>query len=156
MSKCIRAAAFLFVFALGASAQSPVQSWQDVKALTAGTPVRISAGSHTTSGQLQQVTDDSIVIESAKAQQSFRRQDVMRVSVKKAPHRGRNALIGLGAGAGIGAVVGAVSHKDCNGFCIFYTTRGQDAAIVAGVFGAVGAAVGALIPTGGWRDIYRQ
>jgi hypothetical protein len=156
MSKSTRAAAFLFVFALAAAAQSPVQSWQDVKALTAGTPVRISAGSHTISGQLQQVTDDSIVVESGKAQQSFRRQDVMRVSVKKAAHRGRNALIGLGGGAAIGAAVGAASHKDCTGFCIFYTSRGQDAAIGAVVFAVIGTAIGALIPTGGWREIYKQ
>jgi len=156
MFKCIRAAAFLFIFALAASAQPPVQSWQDVRTLAAGTPVRISAGSHTIGGQLQQVTDDSIVIVSEKKQQSFRRQDVMRVSVKKEAHRGRNALIGLGAGAAIGAIAGAASHQDCTGYCPFYTTRAQGAAIVAGVFGAVGAAVGALIPTGGWHEIYKQ
>jgi hypothetical protein len=89
MSRPIRAAAFLFTFALAAAAQSPVQSWQDVKALAAGMPVRISAGSHSINGQLQQVTDDSIVVEARKTQQSFRRQDVMRVSVKRAAHRGR-------------------------------------------------------------------
>jgi hypothetical protein len=155
MSKSIRAAAFLFVFALAAAAQPPAQSWQDVKALTAGTAVRISAGSHTTSGQLQQVTDDSIVEESGKTQQSFRRQDVMRVSVKKDAHRGRNALIGLGAGAAIGAITGAASHQDCTGYCPFYTTRGQGAAIVAGAFAIVGTIVGTLIPTGGWHEIYR-
>ena len=156
MFQRIRAASLLFVFALTASAQSPVRSWQDVEGLTAGTPVRISAGSHTISGQLQRVTDESIVLESAKTQQSFRRQDIMRVSVKKAGHRGRNALIGLGAGAAIGAIAGAASHQDCTGFCPFYTSRGEAAAIVAGVFGAIGAGIGALIPAGGWHEIYRQ
>jgi preprotein translocase subunit YajC len=156
MFRRIRAAAFLFIFALAAAAQSPAQSWNEVKALAAGTSVRISAGLHTISGQLQEVTDDSIAVESGKKQQAFRLQDVTRVSVKKDAHRGRNTLIGLGAGVAIGATVGAISHKDCTGFCIFYTTRGQDAAIGAAVFGVIGTAVGALIPTGGWREIYRQ
>jgi preprotein translocase subunit YajC len=156
MSRRIRAAAFLFIFSLAAAAQSPAQNWNAVKALAAGTTVRISAGSHTVSGQLQEVTDDSIAVESGKKQQAFKRQDVTRVSEKKDAHRGRNTLIGLGAGAAIGAAVGAASHKDCTGFCIFYTTRGQDVAIGAAVFGVIGTAVGALIPTGGWREIYRQ
>lgn len=155
MSQSRRAAAFLFVFALAASAQSTAQSWNDVKTLAAGTSIRISAGSHTMSGQLQEVTEESIAIESGKKQQAFRRQDVTRVSVKKAAHRGRNTLIGLGAGAAIGATVGAASHQDCTGFCLFYTTRGQDAAIGAAVFAVIGTAVGALIPTGGWREIYK-
>src|ERR1035437_4534498 len=101
MFRRIRAAAFLFIFALAAAAQSPAQSWNEVKAFAAGTSVRISAGLHTISGQLQEVTDDSITVESGKKQQAFRRQDVTRVSVKKDAHRGRNTLIGLGAGAAI-------------------------------------------------------
>ena len=86
----------------------------------------------------------------------FTRQEVMRVSVKKKGYRGRNTLIGLGAGAAIGVVVGVASHQDCTGFCLLYTTRGQDAGIGAIIFGVIGTAVGALIPTGGWREVYKQ
>jgi hypothetical protein len=156
MFKNISAAAVLFVFALVAAAQSPAQNWNNVKSLAAGTPVRISVGSRTVSGQVQGVADDSLGVSSGKGQEMFTRQEVMRVSVKKNGHRGRNTLIGLGAGAAIGAVVGVASHKDCTGFCILYTSRGQDAAIGAIVLGVIGTAVGALIPTGGWREVYRQ
>jgi hypothetical protein len=125
MFKHIRAAAVLFVFALAAAAQSPAQNWNDVKALAAGTSVRISVGSRTVRGQVQGVMDDSLAVDSGKGQEMFTRQEVMRVSVKKKGHRGRNTLIGLGAGAAIGVVVGVASHKDCTGFCFFYTTVGR-------------------------------
>jgi hypothetical protein len=80
----------------------------------------------------------------------------MRVSVKKQGHRGRNTLIGLGAGAVLGVVIGEASHKDCTGFCLLNATRGQDAGIGAVLFGVIGTVVGALIPTGGWSDVYKQ
>jgi hypothetical protein len=154
MFKHIRAAAVLFVFALAAAAQSPAQNWNNVKALAVGTSVRISVGSRTVRRQVQGVTDDSLAVDSEKGQEMFTRQEVMRVSVKEKGHRGRNTLIGLGAGAAIGVVVGVASHKDCT--CFFYTTRGQDAGIGAVVFGVIGTAVGALIPTGGWREVYKR
>ena len=156
MSGHLRAAAYLFLSALAAAAQSPAQDWSAVKALAAGTSVRVSSGSHTINGQVQSVTDESLSIDSGKKQQTLDRQEVLRVSVKKTAHRGRNTLIGLGAGVAIRATVGAASHKDCTGFCIFYTTRGQDAGIGALVFGVVGTAAGALIPTGGWREVYKR
>jgi hypothetical protein len=60
-------------------------------------------------------------------------------------------LIGLGIGAGAGGVL-AIAASTCNGFgCI------GAIAIEAGApltFGAIGALVGALIPAGGWREIY--
>jgi hypothetical protein len=150
------AAAVPVVFALAASAQSPAQNWNNVKALAAGTAVRISVGSRTVKGQVQGAADDSLAVDSGKGQEMFTRQEVMRVSVKNKGHRGRNALIGLGAGAAIGVVVGVASHQNCTGFCILYTTRGQDAGIGAIIFGVIGTAVGALLPTGGWREIYKQ
>jgi hypothetical protein len=152
----VRAVSFLFVFAMASAAQSPAQNWTSVTAIAVGTSVRVSVGSRTVNGQVQGVTDDSLSINSGKGQEIFTRPEVVRVSVKKQSHRRRNALIGLGAGAAIGAAVGAASHKDCSGFCIFYTTRGQDAGIGAIVFGGIGTAVGALIPTGGWREVYKK
>ncbi len=156
MLKNFRPMALLLLFALSAAAQPPAQDWTVVKALGTGTSVRVSAGSRTVSGQLQGVTDDSIEIDSGKTQTTFKRQEVTRVAVKKEGHRGRNALIGLGTGAAVGAAAGAASHKNCTGFCIFYTTRAQDAGIGAVVLGVVGALVGALIPTGGWHEVYKQ
>jgi len=156
MLKAICPAAVLLVFALAAAPRLQAQNWNDLKSLAIGTRVRISVASHTVQGQVQSVGDASLAIDSGKGVEMFTRQEVTRVSVKKESHRGRNALIGLGAGAAIGAVVGAVSHKDCTGFCIFYTSRGQDTGIGAVVVGVIGTGVGALIPTGGWREVYKQ
>jgi hypothetical protein len=155
MFKHIRAAAVLFVFALAAAAQSPAQNWNNIKALSVGTSVRISVGSRTVRGQVQGVTDESLVVDSGKGQEMFTRQEVMRASVKKQGHRGRHTLIGLGAGAAIGGVILAAGHSDCTG-PVFCDTRGQDAALGAFVFGVIGTAVGALIPTGGWREVYKR
>src|SRR5258708_3538600 len=152
MFKQIRAVAVLFVFALAAAAQSPAQNWNNMKAVSVGTSVRISVGSRNVRGQVQDVTDDSLVVDSGKGQEMFTRKEVMRASVKREGHRRRNTLIGLGAGVAIGVVVGVAGHQDCTDFCLSYTTRGQDAALGAFVFGVIGTAVGALIPTGGWRE----
>ena len=93
MSGHLRAAAYLFLSALAAAAQSPAQDWSAVKALAAGTSVRVSSGSHTINGQVQSVTDESLSIDSGKKQQTLDRQEVLRVSVKKTAHRVRNTLI---------------------------------------------------------------
>ena len=106
--------------------------------------------------QLQGVTDDSLGIDSGKGRETFTRQEVKRVAVKKQGHRGRNTLIGLGTGAAIGAVAGAAYYTPCTGLCILNPTRAQDAGVGAVVLGVVGAVVGALIPTGGWHEVYKQ
>jgi hypothetical protein len=155
MFKHVRAVVVLLVFALAAAAQSPAQNWNNMKALPVGTSVRISVGSRTVRGQVQGVTDDSLVVNSGKGQEMFTRQEVMRASVKKQGHRERHTLIGLGAGAAIGGVVGAAGHSDCTG-PVFCDTRGADAGLGAFVFGVIGTAVGALIPTGGWREVYKR
>jgi hypothetical protein len=80
MFKHILAAAVLFAFALVLAAQSPAQNWNNVRALSVGTSVRISVGSRTIAGQVQRVTDDSLVVDSGKGQEMFTRQEVMRVS----------------------------------------------------------------------------
>jgi hypothetical protein len=152
MLKNFRLMALLLSLALSAAAQD----WTAVKALGTGTSVRVSAGSRTVSGQLQGVTDDSLAIDSGKTQSTFKRQEVTRVAVKKQAHRGRNTLIGLGVGAAAGAAAGAAYAAPCTGWCLLQPTRAQGAGIGAGVLGLVGAVVGALIPTGGWHEVYKQ
>jgi hypothetical protein len=154
MPKLARVVAGLLIFAVAASAQTPAQDWNNVKAIAAGTVVRVKMNSRDVRGQLQGVTDDRLTVDSENGPAMFSRQEILRVSVKKKGHRLRNTLIGLGAGVAGGAVIGAASHKDCTGFCILYTTRAQDAGIGAALGAIVGTAVGALIPTGGWREVY--
>src|SRR5258708_2851161 len=103
--------AVLFLGAFTAAAQSPAQNWKNVTALTAGTEVRITAGSLTVRGQVRNVTGDTLVVDSGKGQEMFTRQEVTRVSVRKKGHRGRNTLIGLGLGAGGGLGLGLANRS---------------------------------------------
>jgi hypothetical protein len=153
MLKIPPATAVLLIFALTAAAQSPAQDWNNVKSLAAGTEVRVKLNSRTVDGKMQSATDDSLAISSDKGQETFALRDVARVSLRSKGHRARNALIGLGVGVGIGAVVGAASS--CS-HCISPISEGQAVGIFTGVLGALGAIVGGLIPSGGWREVYRR
>ena len=139
-----------------ALAQSNATDWNTVKGLATGADVRITAGSRTVHGKVLRVSDEAIVLAFGKGQEMFPQQEVLRIRLKGDSHRGRNSLIGLGSGAAAGAIIGAAAHQDCSGFCIFYTSRGTGTAIGAIVLGGIGAAVGALIPTRSWLEIYRK
>ena len=107
-----RFAAMLAFVATTVAAQA---DWNTVKALTTGTDVRIMTGSRTVRGRIDRITDETLVVTSGKAQETFTQQEVMRVSLKGDNHRGRNALIGLGAGAATGLIIGAATYSDCKG-----------------------------------------
>ena len=66
-------------------------------------------------------------------------------SLGRRTHRGRYAFRGFMIGAIGGAVLGAVAHQECEGFCVFDTSREGDAALVGLVFGGIGAGLGAII-----------
>jgi len=157
MFKHIRVAAVLFAFA-HAAAQSPGANWNNVKTLAARTPVRIVLGSRTVDGDVQNVTDDSIAVNSGKGQEMFTQQEVKQVSTRRKGHRLRNTLLGLGigTGAGIGIGLGIGHASDCSsGFLCGLNTAAGGA--LGGAIGLVGGTVvGAVIPTGGWREIYKK
>jgi hypothetical protein len=148
-----RMIACLGLFALSAAAQP--QSWNNVQALSPGTEIRV-AGPHpgNTRGTLQSVTGDSLILNSRAGQETFARGQVTRVSVKKQGHRGRNALIGLGVGAGAGLAIGTAADRSCAPGCFFGNNIGKT--IVTPFGASVGVLAGVLIPSGGWREIYRQ
>ena len=154
MFKHIRAAAFLFLFAVAAAPQSPAQNWNNVKTLAVGTSLRISVGSRRVNGDLHSVTDDSLTLNSAKGQEMITRQEVKQVSVKEIGHRGRNTLIGLGIGVGLGATAGLATRTEGNDQPLT-RSRPLNAAMGAVPLGLIGALVGMVIPTGGWREVYK-
>lgn len=150
-----RLAELLALVATAMAAQTNVVNWNGVKALATGTQVRISAGSRPVDGKIDRVTDDALVVTAGKGRETFDRQQVSTVWLRKPSHRGRNALIGLAAGTGAGLGIGmAVSRTNSAQLSII-----PSGAIVAGftVAGALGGSiVGVVIPTGGWREIYRK
>jgi len=148
-----RLAAAVLLLAATVAAQTHASCWDAVKALAAGTDVRVMNGSRTVNGKIERVTDEVIVVTSAKRQESFRQQDVTRVSLKKSRHRRRNALIGLGVGAGVGFGVGVAADASCTSFC-FGGNFGK--AIFTPMGAIAGVLVRALLPSGGWREIHKK
>jgi hypothetical protein len=150
----VRRGALLIVVATNTVAQPNDANWNAVQALSSGAEVRIKAGSRTVRCQTSQVTGDALVGVCGNHQETFDRQQVSSVSVKKVSHRKRNALIGLagGTGAGLGIGIAARSRRD-------QLQIVPNSAVIAGftVAGAVvGTIVGVVIPTGGWREIYKK
>jgi len=138
-----------------ALAQSNATDWNSVKALATGADVRINSGSRTVHGKVLRVSDENIVLALGKSQEMFAQREVLRVRLRGDSHRGRNSLIGLGVGAAAAVITGAVGHRDCSDW-IFCTSRGGDMAAGGIVFGGIGAAIGALIPSRSWLEVYRR
>lgn len=135
--------------------EASAQGWNNLIQLAPGAPVRVAlAGGRTVRGDLQKVTSDSLTVSENGNQQNLPRTEIGRVQLKRKGHRGRNALIGLAIGAGGGLAIGAASDRhDSHEAFNFFPNAGK---VVLTPLGAiVGAAVGAVIPTGGWREIYR-
>jgi len=152
LSAQIRAGTVLVLAASTLLAQ-PAADWNVVKGLPPGTRIRTEAAAQKITGEVDSVGDDAIVVRTVAGQKTMTRSQITRLAVKKPGHRKRNVLIGLGVGAGVGLGLG-IAAKSCTGFgCIGST------AVEAGappVFAALGAIIGAVLPTGGWRDIYRS
>jgi hypothetical protein len=130
------------------------ESWNNVRTLVPGTEVRLEASDQNAArGRLASVTDDSVVLTTAKGQQTFARQQIVRISLRKDSHRARNALIGAGIGAGAGLGVGLAAGR-CSQFCI--VSPGLIRGALAATGAVVGAIVGVVLPTGGWKEVYKK
>jgi hypothetical protein len=127
-----------------AAGKTPISDWGSVQTIASGTPVRVVAGkAKAVSGALVSVTDTTLLILSEGAgQQPFEKTQIASVSVKKQGHRLRNTLIGLGVGFGIGLASGGR-----------YTDESRPES--GGSYGMLGAGVGAVWRTGGWRKVYQ-
>jgi len=131
-------------------------AWNNLKQLSPGQQVRVVVNSNkTVKGRFQSGTDDAIIIRSKGADQTLSRNSVQQVSSRRAGHRGWHALIGAAIGAGAGLGTGAAIDNDCSRNSIVCTGN-KGKAILTPVFGLLGAAIGALLPAGGWQEIYRS
>jgi hypothetical protein len=127
--------------------------WGAVKQLSQGQQIQIMLNdAKSYSGEFRSATDDAISVHMSTGDQTFNRPSIRRISSKGRGHRGRNALIGAAIGAGAGLGIGAAMCPANSIGC----TGNQGKAIGAPLFALVGAAVGAVLPSGRWQAIYRS
>ncbi len=168
-------ASFLLLALLGAcfsacaatarDSKGQLSNWDNLKSLTPGQEVRVVMNNvKSYQGKFESLSDDGITLRQAAGEQMLPRKDVLRVSWKGQSHRRRNVLIGtvVGAGLGLGAGLGAdhviSSNANCTGGPAFGCGNPPNphwALIGTPVVASVGAVVGAVMPTGGWHDVYR-
>jgi hypothetical protein len=98
--------------------------------------------------RVAEVRGDSLVLESQTFSGSVAVADItsLEVNVGLRMNFERDALIGLAAGALIGAAIGAGAHDACSGadYCIIPASRTTAAASGAAAFGAVGFVLGGI------------
>src|SRR6266436_628777 len=97
----------LLLLAAGPSLRAAEKSdWGNLKQVAPGQTIKVIATDGKSSqGDLESVSDDTLVLRLAGGDRSFPRETVQRVSIKRDGHRGKHALIGavIGAGGGLGA-----------------------------------------------------
>jgi hypothetical protein len=134
---------------------TPSEKWARVTQVAPGTEIRVTlVGGRTIRGYLQKATADSVAVNATTSQEMLLRAEITRVQLRHESHRGRNALIGLGIGAGGGLAVGAaVDLSRRGGSWDWFPNAGKEVFTPLGAI--IGTVVGAVIPTGGWHEVYR-
>jgi len=130
-------------------------NWDNARHMPVGTEIRVTmTNDRNLRGTFQSATDDALIVATPTAQESLNRTMILRVSSKGRSRRLRNTLLGLGEGASAGLATGALIDTLCprNG-CLGGDNVGKE--VFTPIGAAVGLAVGALWPTGGWHDVYR-
>ena len=145
---------FFFALPMASRAQS-TGTWDSLATLRPGDQVRVSlAGHKAVNGSFQSWTAEQVGVSDV----SYKRQEVTKIQRYRSRgwSRGKKAavgaLIGLGAGAAIGAAGSRCTSSPSKGqlapnFCAYPLARGASIGIGAALGGLVGAGVGAALPT---------
>jgi len=157
------AACFSAGAASGQDSKGRSTSWDHLKSLTPGQEIRVVINNFKSyQGEFRSLSDNGISLRQAAGEQTLARKDVLRVSQKKGQnHRARNAVIGalIGAGAGLGIGLSPyLVQRNCTEGPAFNCGSPPNphlVEILMPVGALAGAAIGAIVPTGGWHDVYR-
>ncbi len=132
-----------------AEPEPDVGRWENVQRLAPGSAIQIVLNDvKSYSGRLVSAGEETLSVRLSEGERTFSRRDVLRVSAKGQKHRWRNALVGMGIGVGLGFALAAHAVKNDSEQEPQYFTDPV-------AFGALGAGAGALMPTGGWHEVYR-
>jgi hypothetical protein len=89
-----------------ALAQPSLDSWDNLRQLRVGQKIEVvDAKMKPHQGEFLGHSTDSVRLRVGKDEVSVPREDVISVKNREAPRRGRNALLGLGIGTGVGAAL---------------------------------------------------
>jgi hypothetical protein len=138
------------LFSLSQASFAQTSDWAAITQLLSGQKVKVeTADGKSHVGHVQSITDDEIRIGKNLL---IQKQDIQQIRLWSSGHHARNSLIGLGIGAAAGVGVGAA----CGGKGSF-VSKGDCMAVGAPLFGGLGAAIGALLPShGAWHKVYRS
>ena len=140
-----------------AESQSTQANWERLKHLAAGDDVRVVLNDGKSyAAKFQGVSDEAMIVRTSAGEQTFSRQDVLRVSAKREPHRMRNAIIGGAAGCGTGLGIAAAYASSQRKEYPYNRYFEVDGPILGAVMGAAGAGLGVALSKGGWYDVYRE
>jgi len=148
--------------ASGQDSKGRLSSWGNLKSLTPGQEIRVVVRSvKSYQGKFESLSDSGITLRQAGGEQTLARKDVFRVSRKGQDHHAQNALFGAILGAGAGLVIGLSPYyiqRNCTlgpAFNCGYPPNAHWVKVLTPLGGVGGFVVGALIPSGGWHDVYR-
>jgi hypothetical protein len=131
-------------------AQAPAPTaWDTLSSIDQGHRVRIETSAKKYTGAFAGASEDVIRLNAKDGQISISRNEVMRVYLQSRSSRLRNTLIG----AGIGTAVGVIAYSTLGR--LLRNEGGQDteARLLMPPI-AIGAAAGAVLPTGSMKKVY--
>jgi len=157
------AACFSTGVASGQDSKGRSSSWDNLRSLTPGQEIRVVMNNvKSYQGEFESLRDGGITLRQAAGEQTLARKDILRVSQKTGQsHRGRNAVIGAVLGTVAGLVIGLGPYyvqRNCTlgpAFDCGSPPNAHYVAILMPVGVLAGAAIGAVVPTGGWHEVYR-
>ncbi len=100
--------------------------WDKLSQLTPGQEIRVKQkDGKSIQGNFRSAAGEAIVVSLTSGEQTINRQSVNRISTKGKGHRGRNTLIGVGIGAGVGVLGGAAVGEGCLSNSFICWSRGE-------------------------------
>ena len=124
------------------------KTWDSIRAIPEGHAIRVHTDGQKQTGAFIAVDESTVRFKTAAgAEVTVPRSEVTKVYSQSRSHRGRNFLIGTAVGVAVGAVFYGTFGR-------MLENEGAEAGGVLFVPIAIGAAVGAALPTGSMKLVY--
>jgi len=143
---------FFVLEAIASPLRAAKSDWNNLNILNPGQQIRVvMKDAKTYQSEFKAVDEQGITLQRSSSEQALARKDVRRVFVRGKNHLPRNMVIGGAIGAVLFALpaVLAIQHNVSGNIHQISTTLPWI------VFVPAGALVGAAMPTGQWREVYR-